>query len=84
MLGLAVALATALGSPPPARATGPRASLAAAASGEQALAIMRRYEGSTPGAMVEPKAASIAFHVRGAAPRLAATRLDELRAERAA
>lgn len=48
---------------------------------EQALAIMRRYEGSTPGAMVEPKAASIAFHVRGAAPRLAATRLDELRAE---
>ncbi|MEZ5318722.1 MAG: bifunctional alpha,alpha-trehalose-phosphate synthase (UDP-forming)/trehalose-phosphatase [Vicinamibacterales bacterium] len=51
---------------------------------EPAIEIMRRYARATPGAMVEPKAASVAFHMRGADPRLASVRLDELRAELAA
>ncbi len=47
----------------------------------QALEIMRRHARGTPGALVEPKTASAAFHYRGADPHLAEARVRALRAE---
>jgi trehalose 6-phosphate synthase/phosphatase len=46
-----------------------------------ALDIMHRYARTTPGALVEPKAAAVAFHYRGADPHLASVRVPELRKE---